>query len=282
MNGKVGFPYVTCNTFNYFLRLRNLFWMIMVGRALLGIPLAINNVLPIILAANWFPDGELATAFGIAFASNAVGGSFSGIILPYLFQNAESPAKNVEFPDQNVEFPGAVNSILTMNNTDLLYIYDDRRVKLMAWSGATAFIMFSMLLLTIIYCDDHPPTAPSAAQQNYRHIREATAKEKNQLRKETLSRLWDMKYLLMQKSFLLILLAISLKSVSYVVAVLVPSFLIKTGNVNEITTGWLVTVLYTCAVFGTVIAGRILDKFKSSKIIFLVCMYNLNYSTYVL
>lgn len=241
----------------------------------MGIPTAITNVLPILLAANWFPNGELATAFAIALSTNCVGGAFSGMILPYLLQNVKFYVQNMNVSSN------AVNSISTINNTTLPpYIYDDERVKFMAWSGAFALIMFIQLVMTTMYCEDHPPTPPSAAQQEYRCIREARETGKEELKKETLSRLQDIKYLLMQKQFLLILLMISLKSSFYVVVILVPSFLVKTGKIDIITTGWLLTTLYIFAGFSSVLSGRILDKFKSSKSIFLICKYSLNYRTF--
>ncbi|XP_039261146.2 choline/ethanolamine transporter FLVCR2-like [Styela clava] len=119
---------------------RNFYWMVLMGQALIGISGSIFYLLVFELAASWFPANERATAIGIAWTADNLGGTLSALYFPYVLQNTS---------DATVAFL----KLATIQNTYF-----------------TSFgLIFVLLLFSLVvgwlYIADHPPSPPSASQQ---------------------------------------------------------------------------------------------------------------------
>lgn len=198
---------------------------------------AILFILPTILAANWFPHDEWSTAFSIQVLAMQVGAVVASIKFPLLLNSDKS------------FFNRAYNTTtLSVVQTDKIFI---------ASFGSFTFLMLLTCISTLIYCKDHPPTPPSAAQENSREM----------MYKSGVSETWrEIKKLLLIPQFLLIIIASCFKGTFTFVSILMPSFFLLTfPDLDSRTPGIILVVSMFLGSLVSPVTGRVLDKFKAFK-----------------
>lgn len=222
----------------------------------MGLPQAIMFVLPIILAANWFPQDETATAFGIPLLSMNLGGGIAGITLPFLLQ------RDIEERSSDIANATTLNASTQFSITDQCVQKD-----IMETFGIGSVLMLIAFIMTLIFAKDHPPTPPSAAQLRILNWTD-NLNEDCCPPKYIIQNLKRIRNLFGNREFLLLIFAIFFKSANFFIEILSASFIRKTFPlVDDRTPGVILVLSMFAGAIGAVVGGRMLDKLKSFKLI---------------
>lgn len=250
----------------------------------MGVVEALLFVIPTVLAAHWFPKHELATAFSIIVFGNKLGGGIAGVLFPFLLTEAElrpqlamindSLRGNYEIKFSNTSFSDEVGDMQSINNfledvqdTELVNMTNSAesiilvgtRLKFVASFGIVSIFMFIAVIMTAIFCTDHPPTPPSASQANIL----------------VTSSPLPVRKLFKIPQFWLICISVFFRDSMRFYSILMPSFIIETfPSINDRTPGVLMLVMMISGgFFGNVVVGRLLDYLKAFKSMSIVCKY---------
>ncbi|XP_077975324.1 choline/ethanolamine transporter FLVCR2-like [Styela clava] len=231
-----------CNVLGFISR--KTYLLLLIGNSLVGLSDGVFYILPMTLAASWFPVNERATVIGMAWLSGSVGYAFSGALFSGVFGNAT---------DANV-------GLISPNKIQEVFA---------STFGVLCFLLFVSTIFMWIFAADQPPSSPTAAQQNI-------IKQQNE-EKETnwIVNLKTVVDLLRNRNFLLLTTSRALTvSVYAMIRVLNSSMILKTfPSMSDSFPGLLRTIGACVAALTSIVTGRFLDSFGYYKESCIVCEY---------
>lgn len=147
--------------------------------------------------------------------------------------------------------------------------YTDQSLRLMLCFGMGSFIMFIAVILAFFYCQDHPPTPPSAAQEKILQ----TGKSPQQLscQQSSYENFKEIIKLSKNRTFVLLCFVMFLSGSMMLLFTFLSSFVLETfPDLSNRTPGIMLTITYVMSGAGCLLGGKLCDKFKSSKVILLI------------
>ncbi|XP_077966173.1 choline/ethanolamine transporter flvcr2a-like [Styela clava] len=211
---------------------RKTYYLLLIGNSLVGISDGFFYVLPMTLAASWFPVNERATVIGMTWLAGGFGNAFSGALFPGIFGNAT---------DANV-------GLISSNKIQEVFA---------STFGVLCFLLFVSTISMWIFAADHPPSPPTAAQQNI-------IKQQNEEKEANcIVNLKTVVHLLQNRNFLLLTTSRALTvSVFGMTKVLNSSMILKTfPSMSDSFPGLLRTIGACVAALTSFATGRFLDSF---------------------
>jgi len=223
------------------------FPFVILGQFLSGFSAAIGYPMCLSLALSWFPIDEAGTAIGISLS-----GTSFGLVLGTLL------------PSHSIVQPTLSNA----SNNKTKWQVVDRNICLIMWSVQLFFSILGLALIVLL-ASNHPPTPPTLVQE-----KEQRACKEKMTMKNFLS---TCKILVRNKQFLLIATAvaamhnISLCEVTMMTQLMMKVLRDRHSRLNhDVISSYASSLLEVGGLVGTIVSGRLIDKFNSYKILLLV------------
>ncbi|XP_077968064.1 choline/ethanolamine transporter FLVCR2-like [Styela clava] len=219
---------------------RKLYPMILSAVLFTGLSNGINFILPVTLAASWFPAQETATAIGVTWSAVSLGEATAALVYPMCL-----PYRNATQIENNSH---------------------DIRLIFMSTKGTSALILTISALFFVFMLKNQPPTPPGAAQANILTSLKADKNERASLEVDT-SFLELVLNLLVNRQFLLLASANSLGLSALILAkVLAPSLISMTfPEVTYREIGWIRIAGTLASIIAGLAVGYYLDRLKKFK-----------------
>nr|XP_039249423.1 feline leukemia virus subgroup C receptor-related protein 1-like [Styela clava] len=205
-----------------------------------GLSNGINFILPVTLAASWFPAQETATAIGVTWSAVSLGEATAALVYPMCL-----PYRNATQIENNSH---------------------DIRLIFMSTKGTSALILTISALFFVFMLKNQPPTPPGAAQANILTLLKADKNERASHEVDT-SFLKLVLNLLVNRQFLLLASANSLGLSALILAkVLAPSLISMTfPEVTYREIGWIRIAGTLASIIAGLAVGYYLDRLKKFK-----------------
>lgn len=213
-----------------------------------GLSAAIMYFLPPILANAWFPSNQVATAAAIPVTAMCAG----GVVVPIVFSNVLPKA------DMNVTVDNeTLNSTIEIDDFDRL-----QNVFIICMAIYVAFSVMSIALFCG-YAQNHPPTPPSGAQAQLLRTRKDSAHPTSDLRENFRTLLLILKL----RSFWNIVVVTALNSTTLAFTLYLQPAMLKATfeSASNAVAGYCLLLGTITAACGTVVSGKILDKWHEYK-----------------
>ncbi|XP_039249423.2 choline/ethanolamine transporter FLVCR2-like [Styela clava] len=219
---------------------RKLYPMILSAVLFTGLSNGINFILPVTLAASWFPAQETATAIGVTWSAVSLGEATAALVYPMCL-----PYRNATQIENN---------------------FHDIRLIFMSTKGTSALILTISALFFVFMLKNQPPTPPGAAQANILTSLKADKNERASHEVDT-SFLKLVLNLLVNRQFLLLASANSLGLSALILAkVLAPSLISMTfPEVTYREIGWIRIAGTLASIIAGLAVGYYLDRLKKFK-----------------
>ncbi|XP_055374336.1 feline leukemia virus subgroup C receptor-related protein 2 isoform X2 [Condylostylus longicornis] len=196
----------------------DLFYVGFIGQSVVALSQVCILSLPARVAAVWFGPDQVSSACSVGVFGNQLGVAI-GFVLP---------------------------PVLVGNHDDLELIGKDLQVMFYMVAGFTSVLV----ILMILFFQDHPPTPPSAAQEASR------APEV-----ENINFLQSLKNLVLNRNYIFLLTSYGMNvGVFYAISTLLNPVVLKYYPGHEVDTGRIGLCIVLAGMLGSVLSGIVLDK----------------------
>lgn len=236
---------------------KDFYWIVLTGIVIMGIPEALIFVILAVLAANWFPQNELAIAFNISTAVSFASAALAGILFPFLFPGNQL----IALPGYLALFGNEKTLAVEPGNLSIIAgVKEYTKIKLVSIFGGASVLTLFTFILALIFFKDNPSTPTSASQENILQLQKINADDKRgSLNFRYLCD--EVKELFRIPQFVLIVCANFCRGSTASIAILGPSFILQTfPELDNRIPGLVVAVSSLGAALGAIIAGKILEK----------------------
>nr|XP_039250144.1 feline leukemia virus subgroup C receptor-related protein 2-like [Styela clava] len=220
-----------------------LFYVTALGRIIMAFINGVTRTAQVLLAAAWFPQNETATAFVLPVFAKTLAGIISSLIYPYAIPNVDFPVDG--------------------SGTEFIPV----KILFTATHGFFSIVLLIALVLAVLYCDNDPPSPPNRSQENI--LISVANSPKTTTQRSRLKAVWNAIYL---KPFILLSLAMFFGDVAQSYAVfLMPSFVLSSfPELDNRIPGDISTIRASVTSLIVIVTGRILDKYKSFKMVSII------------
>lgn len=241
------------------------------SRVIVGLPRELTIVVPAIFSSRWFSKNQSATAFAIPIACISLGAVVSSVTFSTVLHPIAPANNTIESADR-----------LLMDDTNSSLVHTT-----LVWNfAAMLMLMLLVWFLLLKYVTDRPPSPPSAAQVQImvteEREKEIYSEEKTlNYIKRRFRLIWE---ICTKTPFVLLTMSNFLSNSSLSLGVtLLPSLLMNSlPEVDDMLPTYIVFIREVFGLLGPLLAGILVDKFESLKMIacigrFLLCLYILFY-----